>query len=76
MIKSGELNRQERLVFITIQDVCNALGVKEFTPKEIIKWDDRFSYYVIQRRLSGLHRKGLIERTGGKRDGCAVWRLK
>lgn len=89
MVKSGRLSRQERLVLITIEDVCAALGKKDFTPKEIVRWDSRFSYHIIQRRLSGLHNKGKIERiqiegikthpAGNpvykKRDGCCVWRI-
>lgn len=76
MVKSGKLARQERLVLVTIEDVCEALYKKDFTAKEIVRWNNRFDYYTIQRRLSGLHNKGKIERTGEKRDGCCVWRLK
>jgi len=84
MIKSGNLERQERLVLITIQDVCAVLGTREFTPKEIVRINDRFAYHTIQRRLSGLRNKGKIERISinnngkppwKKRDGCCVWRL-
>ena len=89
IVKSGKLERQERLVLITIEDICKTLAKDNFTPKEIAKWNDRFSYSTIQRRLSGLHRKGKIERLSedgtvwfedcGKkkmvRKGCCVWAL-
>jgi len=79
MIKSGALSSQE-------EDVLGEINIhvgkdKDFTAKELA-WEsqDKFygsgiSYYTIQRRLSGIHRKGLIERTGEKRDGCCVWCL-
>jgi len=76
MVESGALARQERLVLVAIQDVCRALGRTDFTPKEIVKWNTRFDYHTIQRRLSGLRNKGKIERTGEKRGGCCVWKLK
>lgn len=78
MVKSGNLNRQE-------QKVLNAIKThlywrkhfgesKDFTAKEL-NYSRGINYYTIQRRLSGLHNKGKIERTGEKRDGCMVWRL-
>jgi len=74
MIKSGKLARQEEEVYQTIlTHLKETPWKKDFTAKEL-----RYlylDYYVCQRRLSGLHRKGLIERTGQKRDGCCVWRL-
>lgn len=78
MVKSGALSRQEEQVLAAIQ---LRLSFKPYT------WKDNFTakelattsvinYYTIQRRLSGLHNKDKIERTGEKRDGCMVWRLK
>ena len=84
MVKSKKLQKQERLVYIAIQHLDLGNNLKEyirtkFTAKELADifscWDG-IDYHVIQRRLSGLHRKGYIERTGEKRNGCAVWRLK
>ena len=98
MIKSGTLSRQEKEVLNAIKTYLrrNPLGSgqtwkmerKDFTAKEI-NYTQRIDYYTIQRRLSGLHCKGLIERVQSgvasvrsgklipeKRDGCCVWRLK
>jgi len=75
MVKSGALNRQEERVLDAIKCyVCHSCKYN-FTAKDIFA-SSTFSYYTIQRRLSGLHHKGKIERTGEKRDGCCVWRLK
>jgi len=77
MIKAGKINRQENRVLQAIKIYQNHLHYKDFTARELAKaassWLD---YYTIQRRLSGLRNKGKIERTGEKRDGCCVWRLK
>lgn len=81
MIESGELNRQEERVWDAIKSYINFnkqvkdVIITDFTPKEICEII-KIGYHVIQRRLSGLHRKGKIERTGQKRNGCAVWKLK
>lgn len=75
MIKSGKLARQEREVLRTIENRSSyGFVYSDFTAKELSAWDNS-DYFVIQRRLSGLRRKGKIERTGQKRDGCCVWRL-
>jgi len=76
MVNSGELNRQEQKVYSAIIEFIgfqpNTFG---FTAKELPRYSG-INYYTIQRRLSGLCNKGRIERTGEKRDGCCVWRLK
>jgi len=76
MIKSGNLNKQESMVLSQIKIYLRRCHKTVFTARDVstfsLSWDN---YFVIQRRLSGLHRKGKIERTGKKRDGCAVWRL-
>jgi hypothetical protein len=74
MIKSGTLNKQEKEVWIAITDYLSH-GDKDFTAKEIEGWNYQ-DYITIQRRLSGLKNKGKIERTGEKRNGCCVWRIK
>ena len=86
MVKSGTLSRQEDTVLRAINDYlypdemmeifCDGENRKDFTAKQIAGWTHlKIDYYVIQRRLSGLHNKGKIERTGEKRDKCMVWRL-
>jgi len=75
MLKSGQLQRQESLVLKYIRYYGFKQTFIDFTAKELSEYS-HLSYYLIQRRLSGLHRKGKIERTGQKRGGCAVWRLK
>jgi len=73
MVKSGALSRQEESVLHTINS-RDSYGKGDFTAKELSSWNYT-NYYTIQRRLSGLHNKGKIERTGEKRDGCCVWKL-
>lgn len=79
MIKSGALSRQEQGVW---NDICRYIyngKHKDVTAKELAEWyfmsDKTKIYFTIQRRLSGLYRKGKIERTGQKRNGCCVWRI-
>ena len=81
MIKSGALSRQEQWVWQSIREFnCDYGGcVQGFTAKELLE-EYGLDYHLIQRRLSGLYRKGKIERvTKGygfvKRDGCCVWRI-
>lgn len=96
MVKSGKLNKQEQEVWKEINrgidnmETCLGLQHQNFTAKELASWSG-IDYFVIQRRLSGLHNKGKIERikTGKerigatdlfksiykKRDGCCVWRI-
>lgn len=78
MVKSGKLSRQEKMVFRGIRHHLIGGHREDFTALELARWmigDFPKNYYIIQRRLSGLHRKGKIERTGKKRDGYCVWRL-
>lgn len=78
MVKSGELSRQEKIVFRGIQHHLIGGHREDFTAIELAKWmigDTPKTYYMIQRRLSGLYRKGKIKRTGQKRNGCCVWKL-
>jgi len=74
MVKSGKLSRQEDLVLRYIKGWNETVNANKFTAKNLAFCG--IDYYVVQRRLSGLHNKGKIERTGEKRDGCCVWRLK
>ena len=75
MVKSGALNRQEERVLDAIKCYKCSTWKEDFTAKELSNISS-INYYTIQRRLSGLHNKGKIERTGEKRDGCCVWKLK
>ena len=96
MVKGGKLSRQELRVYEGIlryfRDVVS--DERTFTAKELAYWNIAFglNYFIIQRRLSGLHNKGKIERIkiGRKQmgatdiyksiykkwDGCCVWRIK
>jgi len=84
MVKSGELNRQEKWVYDTIIRYLKYYPPlkqrKDFTTKDIANWTDRYPYYkaydICRKRFSGLRNKGKIERTGKIRDGCFVERLK
>lgn len=76
LIESGALSRQEQRVW---DEICWWIAHRypEFTAKDLAHYADAdIDYYTIQRRLSGLRNKGKIERTGEKRGGCMVWRLK
>lgn len=81
MVESGKLSRQEGEVLFEIEWDSAIYKMTDFTAKEIAhKWsliqgDYAALFHKIQRRLSGLYRKGKIERTGEKREGCCVWRL-
>jgi len=74
IVESGKLNKQEGAVLEAIW-WHKAYRSNTFTAKELNHYSE-LDYYIIQRRLSGLQKKGKIERTGEKRDGCCVWRLK
>lgn len=74
MVKSGKLANQEMKVYIAIKDCLASMTFNTFTAKNIALWSG-IGYYTIHRRLSGLHRKGKIKRTGEKRDNCCVWKL-
>ena len=81
MVESGKLNKQQKEVSDMIIHYHNRFmgRIKDFTAKELAEWTGQspiyplLTYYVIQRRL---HELTGIERTGEKRNGCAVWRLK
>ena len=79
LVKSGRLNEQERNIMFAIQ-MWTKNGGEDFTTKDIatcISWCtyDK-AYDICRKRFSGLRNKGKIERTGKKRDGCYVERLK
>lgn len=75
MIESGALSRQEQRVWEAIKCYKCHIWHNNFTADELS--DVSFiDYHLIQRRLGGLRLKGKIERTGQKRDGCCVWRIK
>ncbi len=74
MIKSGKLSKQEEEIYCAILRIYAPINC-EFTAKQLSDTTG-INYYTIQRRLSGLRQKSKIERTGEKRDGCCVWRLK
>lgn len=79
MVESGKLNRQEQEIWSAFLGLRGCWGWNGCTAKELARYmsgGNERNYYTIQRRLSGLHNKGKIERTGEKRDGCCVWRLK
>lgn len=90
MVKSGELNRQEKEVHKAIVKFFSVPD-RPFTARGLA-FVSNIDYFLIQRRLSGLHNKGKVERIQAtdkgkllfnkkgkpiyeKRDGCCVWRL-
>jgi len=58
------------------EDILNAIKSLNtpFTALDLADYSG-IDYYIIQRRLSTLQRKGHIERTGEVRDKKGVWRL-
>ena len=73
-----KLGEQQREVLDAIRKYYST---GDFTAKELAMRmarnqlsDYRYYYYLVQRRLNEL--ADYIERTGGRRNGCAVWRLK
>ena len=81
MVKSGALNKQEWDIMFAIRRYKNVYACdmksfcpehEDFTARELSNYSG-INYYTIQRRLSSLRHKGKIERTGEKRNGCAVW---
>ena len=83
MVKSGALNRQEEMVYNAIKNysshVVTLKEYEDFTTKDIVRWlcgNLYKAYDICRKRFSGLENKGKIELTGGRRDGCQVWRLK
>lgn len=84
MVKSGALAKQEREVYGAIRTMLgSAMQSFDFTTKDIAsqmaanELHTYFKFYdTCRRRFSGLHNKGKIERTGEKREGCMIWKLK
>ncbi len=84
LVRSGELNRQEQVVYGAIESYTSHAThnskYKDFTTKDIARWITNYSYGkaydICRKRFSGLQMKGKIELTGDRRDGCRVFRLK
>ena len=92
MVKSGELNRQEKKVWVAINDYLYCFSKSNFTTKDIPKMMRYYSYDkaydICRKRFSGLEMKNKIEliridfdkktlkHIYKRRDGCRVWRLK
>jgi len=91
MVKSGELNRQEKMVYDHIELWLFSGKNKDFTTKNIaseIPMPYHKAYDICRRRFSDLEMKDKIELVYGliakpgldrivkRRDGCRVWRLK
>lgn len=81
MVRTGKLNKQEREVLRACRDYLSIHD--DFTAKDIAGMlsvgntrSYTEQYFKVQRRFSGLRRKGYIERNGETRDDCKVWRLK
>jgi hypothetical protein len=89
MIETSKLQQQEKYINDEIKKYHRLTRRITFTARELAnhtEMEDGDFYYTIQRRLSGLHLKGYIERIiiGHKEDGkpiykkrknCCVWRL-
>ena len=76
MVKGGKLDEQEKKVWEEIKFYIYETHNKDFTAKELSKWEwSNLSYFIIQRRLSGLRNKGKIAKTGEVRNGCAVYKM-
>ena len=83
MVESGELSRQEKMIYEAIQDYQHSND--DFTTKDIAKfmessmyiWHEDYhkAYEICRRRFSGLFNKSKIILTGERRNGCRVWRL-
>jgi len=71
MLNSGKLVKQQKLVMTAII----TQRFENWTAKEL-SIVSGIDYFVIQRRLHELAHKGLIERTGKKREDCCVWKEK
>ncbi len=77
MVNSGALNQQQKNVYEAIlrwTKYCDTFTTKDIA--SCISWCtyDK-AYDICRKRFSGLRDKGKIELTGGRRDGCQVWRL-
>lgn len=85
MVLTGELSRQEQMVYQSICDLCHTYPKywKGFTTKDVAHQIDRYSpkylydkaYEICRRRFSGLSNKFKIVLTGERRAGCRVWKL-
>ena len=79
MVESGALSRQEQMVYKTIKYYIEIHSHKDFTTKDIATWIMSMSYHkaydICRKRFSGLANKGKIKLTGGRRDGCRVWKI-
>ena len=88
MVKSGELNRQEKWVYNLIMKYVNSHPLerdKTFTTKDIAGWTRAYAYDkaydICRKRFSGLHLKrkialGFEGLDIKRRDGGRGWRLK
>ena len=74
MIDSGKLQEQEKEVLKQIKRLYSHPAAW-FTAKSLARMSG-LNYYKVQRRLSGLERKGHIINTGTKNEGCKVMVLK
>lgn len=76
MVKSGELNRQEKEILYIIETWFSG---KDFTTKDVavkmLGYPYHKAYDICRKRFSGLHDKFKITLTGGRRDHCQVWKL-
>jgi hypothetical protein len=72
MVKSGELNRQEEMVYKTIKYYIETYKHNDFTTKDIAIWIMSMSYHkaydICRKRFSGLERKGKIELVTERKD--------
>ena len=73
LVESRALSRQEDEVWKAIKTFLSDWPFNDFTAKTLTSY---VNYYTAQRRLSGLYNKGLIERTGERRNGCMAWRIR
>ena len=78
MVVSGALNKQEKEVYDAISRYATMFP--DFTTKDIaiimLSMPYWKAYDICHKRFSSIERKGKIELTGDRRDGCRVWRLK
>ena len=74
MIDTGELQRQEKEVLEKIRKLYKH-PASWFTAKSLSRLSG-LNYFKIQRRISGLERKGHVMDTGQKSEGCRVFILK
>ena len=75
MVESGKLSEEQAMIFGWIKEYLKENNKTDFTPKELAFWRYSNQYYLIQKRMSILRRKGKIRKTDEVRDGQKVWRL-